>query len=222
MERAAEDVVRRARGIDGDKDVLPRIKVSQRRRAALVSIEAHTNRLGPVVLTLNERAAAVFAGVRRPGRASGDVEDGPAVGTSSAAGEAVNDLVARQAVIQDSVDPDFFASENFLECGRLRDGPRETVEQKSAGTVQAADALSKHVEDDVVGHELAPTHVAKRLLHRGRQLAAAILLGGTENVAGREMAGAEVRREPLGLRAFADAGGPLARLFGWDWWKRKA
>jgi hypothetical protein len=49
-------------------------------------------------------------------------------------------------------------------------------------------------------------HINQRVSHGGREVAAAATFGGTKNIAGREMAGAEAFTQHVGLRAFADAG----------------
>jgi hypothetical protein len=64
------------------------------------------------------------------------------------------------------------------------------------------DPVDDQVDDQLVGDELARVHVA---LGREAELAA-LLLGRTEDVAGRDVRQAEVVLQPSGLGALAGAG----------------
>ncbi len=66
-------------------------------------------------------------------------------------------------------------------------------------------ALAHHFPDGGVGHEFAAAHVLERCLHGGGLIAVRPLAGGSKDVSGGEMAGAETLGEEFGLRAFAYA-----------------
>ena len=83
---------------------------------------------------------------------------------------------------------------------RLRGKPSRIAPR---GGVRLGQPVEEHLDRDRVGHELAALHVAPGLEADRR----AVVDGGPEQVAGRDVGEAESRREDRRLGALAGAGG---------------
>src|SRR5439155_15084576 len=80
--------------------------------------------------------------------------------------------------------------------------PREAVEDEAFLGVRLLQPALRRADDDVVGHELTRVHVRLRLLPEVRALRDVV----PQDVAGRDVRHAEVRRKLRGLGSFARAG----------------
>ena len=83
---------------------------------------------------------------------------------------------------------------------------RDLLQKENLPLHAVIETLANHFPDSVVGHEFAATHKFEGGGHGGRGHAIFAGSGGAEDVSGREVAGAELVVEELGLRAFAYAG----------------
>ena len=95
--------------------------------------------------------------------------------------------------------------QHFLQSFRLINCSRKTVQHKTASTPQALAALAHQIQHNLVRHQFPSPHVSQRFFQFRIQLATGKLLGRTEYIAGREMAGAQPCAEQFCLCAFADA-----------------
>jgi hypothetical protein len=99
------------------------------------------------------------------------------------------------------------ALQKFFEGFGLGNGPGKTIEQEPAFAAEAPGTFGNERQHGCVRYQLAAAHIIKRSVQGGRALAAVLTLGGSEDVAGREMAGAKIFAEQFGLGAFANARG---------------
>jgi hypothetical protein len=140
------------------------------------------------------------------GSMGGDVKDGFAFRAGAASGEAGNDFVEREFIVDDGGEREIFFFEKIVERAGLRECARETVEEKTALAAEAGSAFTDHIPDGGVGDECATAHEIERGKHGGRGRAIGASMGGTEDIAGGKMASAEFFMEELRLRALAYTG----------------
>ncbi len=171
-------------------------------RAELLG-QPRPDRLDPIVLALVERTAVDVADARRARRVADvvvDVAGGPA---DPAAGHPTDELVGGDLDDDRPVDQATAFGEGLVEGLGLVAVAGETVEDRPALGVAAAESLEEHGDGDLVGDELAALHVTGRLAADGR----AVADGRPEQVAGRHVRYAEPRREDRRLGALSGAGG---------------
>ena len=131
---------------------------------------------GASVLADAELAAAAVADALGLGRRGYDVVGCAAVGAGAAAAHALDNRLVGDFDAERAVD----VNAGLLESLGLRDGPRHTVEDVTAGAVALGEALLDDADYDIVGDELPRFNEALGLEAHG----GAVLHGGAENVAG--------------------------------------
>jgi hypothetical protein len=156
------------------------------------------------------------------GSMGGNVEDGLAFGAGAASGEAGDDFIEWKFVVDDGAEWEIFFIEKIVERAGLRECTRETVEEETALAAEARGAFADHVPNGGVGDKRTAAHKIEGGKHGGRGRAISASMGGTEDIASGEMAGAELFMNELGLRPLAYAGGaeknetPELSWFGGD------
>ena len=143
------------------------VEVGEGGGGGLVDRHAGADRVGLVVFSLDEFVAADVADVGLFGWAVDSVVDGFAMYAGTAAGEAGDDFVEGELVVEYGVDGDFVGLQQLLESGGLGDGAGESVEEESGGTGEACDSFFDHVEYGFVGYEFAFLHEAECGGHGG-------------------------------------------------------
>ena len=172
----------------------------QLRGLVVVDLQALAYGFFPVVLALHELLAGVVVTVGRAWRIVRHVIDAPGAWVHAAPGETVDDHAVGHVDFNHMVD----RHAGVAQCVCLRDGPREAVEQETAGAVGARDALLDERDDELIRDELPAGH---HLAHFQPQFGA-FLDGGTEHIARRHLRDAEVLHDELGLGAFPGTGSP--------------
>ena len=200
------DFVGGAGGWDGEQEALAAIETDEWGGALVVGGETDLNGVGAIVFATEERGTAVIANALVLGRLRSDVEDGFAFGAGAASAETSDDFRSGKLVIDDGVEGKIFLLEKIAEGLRLGKSAREAVQEKAALATETAGTFADHIPDSGIGDERAAAHVLEGGSHGGRWRAFGAGSSGAEDIAGREMAGAEAFVEELGLRAFAYAG----------------
>jgi hypothetical protein len=191
---------------NSDEQATLSVEIGEGRGAGFVGSHANADALGAIVFALEELAAAMIAHAWLFRGAGLDMEDGFAAGASAATAEPGDNLVDGQFVAEDGVKAEFLGLEEFFEGFGLGDGAGEAVQEKTALAAHAADAFGDEGKNSFVGDKIATAHEFEGGSESGRALRSIHGFGGTKNVAGGELAGAEVGAEKFGLGAFADAG----------------
>src|SRR5207237_3774844 len=124
-------------------------------------VEAGVKDGGVVVSTTEQRPATHVAHPRLGGRAKPLVEGRLTHLAGEAAGEAPGDLLGVDLEVDDEVELVVAGAEQVVDEPGLFDRPWEAVEENSVGAPQV-DTVLDHLLDDLVGHEVAPLHVALR------------------------------------------------------------
>src|SRR4051812_29145131 len=93
VDRADGDVLDRAGGVDADQLALGAVEVDERRGVPGVDLEALRDRLGLVVVPLEEFATTAVADALAVGRVELDVPDLPAAAAGPPTGEPADDLL---------------------------------------------------------------------------------------------------------------------------------
>src|SRR5215472_17534657 len=148
-------------------------------------------------------AAIAEAGVLR--WIARDGIDGLALLASAASAEAVDNLGHRQFVIDDGGERPSFGFHELGERLGLRESARETIENESAMTAEAAGAFAHHLPDSGVGDEGTAAHVVASNSHGRRGLTIA-LRRCAKDIACGQVAGLQPQVKKVGLRAFSHAG----------------
>ena len=173
------------------------IVLDERRGLRLVDVKTVLDGLRLVVVTLVHLAAAARAGVHA-GR--GGVAAGAAGATRA---QALDDDAGLNGDEQGGVERATHGGELGVERDGLGGVAREAVEDEALLGVVGLKALLDEVDDQVIGNELALVHVALGL----HAELGALLDGGTQKVAGRDVSNAKLSHELLCLGPLARAGG---------------
>jgi hypothetical protein len=167
----------------------------------VVDVEALLDRLGLVVVALDQRRAVDVAAALVLGRVELDVVD--AAGLRDApAGQAADDLLVGRLDQQHRGELPPGGLQVLRERVGLGHGPREAVEQEAVGGLVAAQAFEDHADDHVVGNEVAGVHVLLGLAAELGPLVHRL----AQDVPRREVRQVEVLGEALGLGALAGTG----------------
>ena len=125
----------------------------------LVDLEPPLHRFLGVVVALHHSPAAVVTLPAFP-RRHVHVVVGAAVLAHPAAGDAVEDDLGGHFEAQDGVERVARSGKDGVELLGLGQRAREPVEDEAAVEEVAGEALVDHLDDGLVGHELAGVHVA--------------------------------------------------------------
>ena len=102
------------------------------------------------------------------------------LGADAAAAQPVDDLLQRQLVAQGRIEDHALLGQHVVQGLGLGHRAGEPVEQESAPAAEASRPFLDHLDDQAVGHELAPPHGVQGGLQRRAWLGLA--LGGPEDV----------------------------------------
>src|SRR5438093_705915 len=173
------------------------VVLDQRRRLPLVRLDPLAHDVLPVVRPDDQRGAALVADSGLLRRIREDVVHGVVFRTDAPARVPLDQLLRLQEEVHRGVqlrDPG--------QRLRLRDRPREAVEDEALLGVRLLEPALRRRDHDVVGHELTRVHECLRLLPEVRALRHVV----PQDVAGRDMRHAEVRRQLCRLGSLARAG----------------
>ena len=182
--------------IDGPQNAALTIIRQDGRGLAMIDIEPRPDRLRPVVGAADEFAAAASI--------ANSVDLRPVValmvaGTTLLTGkpsrEPVNQGVLVDVELDHVVEPAIVLCQHLIKRLRLRQRSGETVENKAVTAIWLPDAVGDHVDDDIVGDELAGIHDAldaqpELAPRKGR---------GPQHVSGGELSNPVVLLYPLRL-----------------------
>ncbi len=197
------DLLDRPGRVDAHQDALVGVVGDQRSRLLLVDLQAVPDGLLLVVVTLEERAPArvtpvVLLVVEL------DVPDTAALAAGTPAGQPPDHLVVVHDELENEVERLAPVLEHVAQDLRLRDVPREAVEQETVLRVVLGQTVADHGDGDLVGHQVTTVH--ERLGQLAEIRAARDV--GTEDVTCRDFRDGQVRCDVLGLCPLTRSGGP--------------
>ena len=181
-------------GVNLGEAVAGPVVADDRRDVAAKRVEAGVKDGGVVVGAAEQTPATHVADPGLGGRAKALVEGRLAHLAGEATGEAPGDLLRVDLEVHDQVELVVAHPEQVVDEPGLLDRPREPVEEDAVSAAQV-DPVLDHLLDDLVGHEVAPLHVALRQLSRRRPR----LHRQAQDVARRHMDEAEARVELAGV-----------------------
>src|SRR3712207_2683957 len=177
LERPLGDLLDRADGVDPGQQSLLLVPVRQRFGLLVVDLEPVTDGFGLVVVALDHLAVHQHA----------------------PAGQTTHQLVLVDDHLDHAVQDPTLVGQRGLQLLRLRDCPREAVQEKAVGGVRLTEPVLHHGHGDLVGHQVAGVHVGLGLLAELGPTAHV----GSEDVARGDGGYAELARDDLGLRPLA-------------------
>jgi hypothetical protein len=159
------------------------------------------DRLGLVILALEQLRAVQVAHAGDPWRVRLFVVDVAGVAAHPATGQALDQVLDRDLDGDRPIDLAAALGEGLVEDDRLGTIAREAVEDHAGRRIGLVEPLEEHLDRDVVRHELAALHVAP-----GRQAdRRAVTDRGPEEISGGHVRHAEVRRQDRRLGPLAGA-----------------
>ena len=165
----------------------------------MILAEAVDAGLFGIVLALLEARRDFFA----LGRAELEVVDGAGVGVGAAPDDALHDEAVGNLEQHDRIELHACAGQRDIECLGLRAGTWEAVEHEAGSGILLADALHDHADDDGIGDQIAPLHVAVGLDAQRRSL----FHRCPQHVAAGDVGDGKVFDQTGGLGAFSGARG---------------
>ena len=174
------------------------IVANERLCLLMIDLETLMNRLGSIILALNQFPAAIVADTFHSGRDRFHIEAGTTGLADPAAAHAAQDLIFGDLKGDGRIDLDA----GFLHGLCLTDGAGHTVKDVALRTIVTSDTLIQDSDDDFIRHQLAGVDITLSLDAGG----SAILDGGTEDIAGGDTRNTEPLAEDLRLRPLSGTG----------------
>src|SRR5207249_4267203 len=196
LNRPLEDLLDQAARIDFSQHPAVAVVLDQRRRLLFVRLDPLPHDLLLVIRADDQGRAALVAEAGSLRRIHEDVVHGVVLRAHPPAGVSFDQLLGLEEQAHDGVD-----LRELRQRLRLRDRPRESVEDESLLRVRLLEAAFRHRDHEIVGDQLARIHEGLRLLPEVRVLRDVV----AQDVARRDARDPEVRRELLRLSAFARA-----------------
>src|SRR5580704_6072069 len=203
-QRPVGDLLYRPGGVDAEQYALIRVECVQRLGLLLIHIQPMPDRLLPVVVALEQIAAAVVTVLAARRRVEQHVPYVPALAAGPPPREPPDHLVVVHHELEHQVQPGVPLGQHLLQRLGLGHVPREPVEQEAALRVVLLQPVGNHRDRDLVGHQVAAVHEG---LGRAAEFGAGAHVV-PEDLTCRDRRDRQVGGYELGLRPLARTGGP--------------
>src|SRR6185437_12263598 len=207
-QRSLKNLLRRSARRDCHQQTAVLVELDQWTGAAVVRLQTNRNRFRPVVFALVEIASAFVTNIFVARRLRDNMKDCLAIFAGATAAKSRNDLCFRKGEVEHCIELQLLLLHQLAKRIRLRQGARESVQNKSTAATQAADALADHLPHDLIGYQVAAIHEGDGRGHGRTLTVMSAVLRGTENISRGKMTGAEFLGQKSSLRSFADSGRP--------------
>src|ERR1017187_9721214 len=142
------------------------VKLDQRRRAAVIGFQSHSDRLRPVIFPLKQLPLTLVASARDFRRTLGHVEYRLAFLAGPPSAQSIHNLTHCQFVVHHRGQGESFAVHQLLERLSLPQRARESIQNESSAAPQAANAFPYHLPHRCIRHQIAATKAAVITLTR--------------------------------------------------------